>query len=323
MNNVKRFFVIGFWFFLALCPASVYGQTLEGVWEGNSVSVNRNAKIPPTAAYRWDKGGWNFTLPNGTWSSYSTKLDIQGTYRNLTGNYSADDKLNPKNSGHYAFSGNFNFEKKLMVWQPEQKIGGKTEAAKTIIRSLTYSYQDGDDYEYLKGRWASTDGFTGIMEFRRKYSGTPLKDDHFEPDFVAVETGGEAYVIQFEGYYLELNQDRSGVLSTKRDDGEHAQKWKFEPAPKQFPKSYRIVPVGKENHCLQIADEETGTLAIVDNEDKPDGEQFWRFERNGDGVLIVNFKLGGRALEVNKDDGETILRSRNETHDEKWKLEKQ
>jgi len=148
--------------------------------------VSKTAKIPANAAFNWEgTKKWNFSLPAGTWASYDAKLDIAGDYQNLTGNYSADDKVNPKNTGHYAFSGSFNFDKKVMVWQPEQKLGGNNNAANTVIRSLTYT-QEGN-YEYLKGRWAAMDGTTAVMEFRRDYSGIPLKNETDKSDLVTVE----------------------------------------------------------------------------------------------------------------------------------------
>lgn len=296
-----------------------FAQTLEGVWEGHVVSVGKNTKIPATAAFNWTGNNkWNFVVPAGTAASYAAKLDISGTYKNLTGNYSADDKVNPKNSGHYAFTGSFNFDKKQMFWQPEQRIGGNTNAANTVIRSLTYS-QDGD-YEYLKGRWAAQDGSTAVMELRRDYSGEPLKDDTVEADLMTVETDA-AYVIKNNDFFLMLNDGKNGVVSKKDGDEEH-RKWKFEAAPAQFPKAFRIVPVGKNDQCLVSVENEASAIALGDKGDNPEGEQYWRLEKSGDGVVLVNVRFGGRAIHIEDEGtGETILRSRNEA--QKWHLEKQ
>lgn len=323
MNKLKIVLLLGVLLLMAALTERVSAQSLEGVWEGHVLSVNRTGKIPANAAFDWGKNRWGLTLPANSWASYDAKLDISGTYRNLKGNYSADDKNNPKNSGHYAFTGNFNFDQKLMVWQPQQKIGGQADYAKTIIRSLTYSYEDGDEFEYLKGRWAAPDGGTGIMEFRRKYSGTPLKDDNVESDFALVETGDQVYTIKKDDFYLALNDDKSGILS-KKDAGEEARKWKFEAAPSQFTKAFRIVPVGKDDHCLKADDSDDGSVSLVEKTDSPEGEQYWRFERSGGGVILVNVKLGGRGIYINDEDsGQTILRSRNEAQHAEWKLEKE
>lgn len=318
MNKIKMLLVISFFLLAAIPTNNVFAQTLEGVWEGHVLSVNKNTKIPANAAFNWTTNKWGLTLPNGTWASYDAKLDIGGTYQNLTGNYSADDKNNPKNSGHYAFTGSFNFAKKQMVWQPEQKLGGNTNAANTVIRSLTYS-QVGN-FEYLKGRWAAQDGSTAVAEFRRDYSGVPLKDDAVAPDMIVAETD-VTYFIKHGEFFLMLNNDKDGVIS-KKDGDEENRKWKFEAAPKQFPKAFRIIPVGKEDQCLVSLENDTSAIALADKADNPEGEQYWRFEKSDDGVVLVNVRYGGRAIHIEDEGtGQTILRSRNEA--QKWNLEKQ
>lgn len=320
MNKIKFILLAAFLLLITTSTNNVFAQTLEGVWEGHVLSVSKNAKLPANAAFNWTTNKWGISLPNGTWASYEAKLDIDGSdYRNITGNYSADDKNNPKNSGHYAFTGSFNFDKKLMVWQPETKLGGNANAANTIMRSLTYSYKNGDEYEYLKGRWAAQDGSTAVGEFRRQYNGTPLRDDKVVADLMTVETD-TLYSIKNGEFFLSLNDDKDGVVS-KKDGEEENRKWKFEAAPKQFPKAFRIIPAGNEDKCLVSRGDDS--IALEDKTDNPDGEQYWRFERTEGGVILVNVKLGGRGIFIeDEDSGKTILRSRNEAHENKWVLEK-
>lgn len=302
-----------------LMNTPTFAQDMTGLWVGHVVSVNKTVKIPANAQYMWEgTQKWNFSLPAGTWASYDAKLDISGDYQNLTGNYSADDKLNPKNTGHFAFSGSFNFDKKLMVWQPEKKLGGSNTAGNTVIRSLNYT-QEGN-YEYLKGRWAALDGTTAVMEFRRDYSGTPLKNETVQSDLVTVETD-VAYFIKKDDFFLALNDNKDGVIS-KKDGDEEVRKWKFEAAPDEFPKCFRIVPISKEDQCLVSVETDLSLIALTDKSDNPDGEQYWRFEKKEDGIVLVNVRVGGRALYIEDEStGETILRSRNEAV--KWNLEKQ
>ena len=318
MKKIKEIMLVSFLLLAAMSTVS-FAQTLEGVWEGHVVSVNRTVKIPANAAYGWEgTKKWNFSLPAGTWASYDAKLDIGGTYENLTGNYSADDKLNPKNTGHYAFTGSFNFAKKMMFWQPEQQLGGNNKAAATVVRSLKYT-QEGN-YEYLKGRWAATDGTTAVMEFRRDYSGEPLKNDAVQSDLIAVESD-VAYFIKNDEFFLSLNDGKDGVVS-KKDGDEELRKWKFESAPDQFPKAFRIIPVSKEDQCLVSVENDQSAIALTDKSDNPEGEQYWRFEKKDDGVVLVNVRFGGRAIHIEDEGtGQTILRSRNEA--QKWNLEKQ
>lgn len=297
------------------------GETLTGTWDGHLVT--QRGRIPANAAYNWQTGkGWNFSAPAGSQAvSYFVTLEIQGSFKNLNGIYTAKDKKNPRSWGRYLFDGNFNFDKKLMVWQPNTLLEGPNQLANTVIRSLTYSRDD--QFEYLKGRWASQDGSNGIMEFRRAYDGVELKDQaETVSDFVLPETDGE-YTIKKGDFFLVLNDDKDGVLS-KKDAAEDARKWKFEKAPDEFPKAFRIVPNAKDDQCLVPADDDTGKLVLADRTDSPEGEQYWRFEKNGDGVMLVNVKFGGRALYLNdEDNGETIIRSRNEAHQNQWMLEKQ
>ncbi len=298
-------------------PAAA-GETLSGTWSGHMVS--QKGKIPANAAYNWKTGkGWNYPAVPGA-ASWFVALEIDGSFKNLTGTYTAKDKANAKSWGKYEFDGNFNFEKKLMVWTPDKLIEGPNKLANTVIRSLIYSRDD--NFEYLKGRWASQDGNTGVMEFRRDYDGNELKDDGVVSDFLLPETDGD-YVIKKGDWFLALNDDKDGILS-KKDGDEAARKWKLEAAPDQFPKAFRIIPVGKDGQCLIPTDDDTGKVVLADKADSPEGEQFWRFEKNGDGVMLTNVKLGGRAIYINdEDNGETILRSRNEAHENKWTLEKQ
>ncbi|MFN0202051.1 MAG: hypothetical protein ACKVTZ_11060 [Bacteroidia bacterium] len=302
-----------------LMTSNTFAQSLTGLWEGHVVSVNKTVKIPANAKFNWEGNyKWNFSLPAGTWASYDAKLDISGTYQNLTGNYSADDKVNTKNTGHYAFTGSFNFDKKLMVWQPEQKLGGNNAAANTVIRSLTYS-QEGN-YEFLKGRWAASDGTTAVMEFRRDYSGIPLKNETGSSDLVTVEND-VTYFIKNDAFFLALNDAKDGVVS-KKDGDDEPRKWKFEAAPDQFPKSFRIIPVSKDDQCLVSLENDPSAIGLTDKSDNPEGEQYWRFEKKDDGVVLVNVKSGGRAVHIEDEStGQTILRSRNEA--QKWNLEKE
>ncbi len=299
-------------------PATA-GETLGGTWQGHMVT--QRGKIPANAAYNWKTGkGWNFPSIAGATSWFVT-LEIDGPFKNLTGTYTAKNKANAKSWGKYEFDGNFNFEKKLMVWTPDKLLEGPNKIANTVIRSLVYSRDD--DFEYLKGRWASQDGDTGVMEFRRAYDGNELKEQkEVVSDFFLPDTDGD-YIIKKDDFFFALNDGKDGVHS-KKDAPEELRKWKFEKAPDQFSKAFRIVPAAKDNQCLVPSDDDTGELKLMDKADTPEGEQFWRFEKNGDALLLVNEKMGGRALYINDEDkGETIIRSRNEAHDNKWVLEKQ
>lgn len=309
-----------------LLAASFYhpamaAESITGTWEGHLVS--QKGRVPANAAYNWQTGkGWNFSTPAGTpSSSYAVTLEIDGTYKGLNGTYTAKDKKNPKSWGKYSFDGNFNFDKKLMVWQPDALLEGPNKLATTVIRSLTYSRDD--DFEYLKGRWAAQDGNIGVMEFRRAYDGNELKDQaETVSDFVQPDTDGD-YVIKKGGFFLALNDDKDGIIS-KKDGAEDARKWKFESAPDQFPKAFRIVPATKDTQCLVPVEDDSGRVVLADKADSPEGEQYWRFEKNGNGVMLVNEKFGGRAMYINDEDsGETIIRSRNEAHENQWVLEKQ
>jgi hypothetical protein len=320
MNTIKMMLTAGFLLLAATSakPAAA-GETLTGTWEGH-MYVQRG-KIPANAAFNWKTGKWNFNVPTGVaWASWAVALEIQGPFKNLSGTYLAKDKNNAKSWGKYEWDGNFNFEKKLLVWTPDKQLEGPNKLNNTVVRSLTYS-QDGD-FEYLKGRWAAQSGDTGIMEFRRDYDGKELKDEGVVSDFMLPETGVD-YVIKKGDFFLALNDDKDGILS-KKDASEEARKWKFEAAPDQFPKAFRIVPSSKEDKCLVPTDDDTGKVVLADKADTPEGEQYWRFEKNGDGVMLTNVKLGGRAIYINDEDtGDTIIRSRNEAHENKWTLEKQ
>lgn len=322
MNTIRKTLLAGVFLLPATgaLPATA-GETLTGTWEGHQVS--QKGRIPANAAFNWKTGkSWNFTTPAGVaTSSYFVTLEIDGPFKNLTGTYTAKDKKNARSWGKYEFDGSFNFAKKLMVWSPGKLLEGPTKLANTVVRSLTYSRDD--DFEYLKGRWASQDGTNGVMEFRRPYDGNELKDQNDTvSDFVLPETDTD-YVIKKDDWFLALNDDKDGILS-KKDAAEEARKWKFEAAPEAFPKAFRIIPAGKDGQCLVPADEDTGKVGLADKGDSPEGEQFWRFEKNGDGVMLTNVKLGGRGIYINdEDNGETILRSRNEAHENKWTLEKQ
>lgn len=206
-----------------------------------------------------------------------------------------------------------------MIWQPEQKLGGNSTAANTLIRSLTYS-QVGN-FEYLKGRWAAQDGTTGVMEFRRDYNGVPLADGKVKSDFVTVEND-TFYFIKNGDFFLALNDGKDGVIS-KKDAEETARKWKFETAPAQFNKAFRIVPVGKDDKCLTVVDGEKIELADkADADADPAGAQYWRFERKGADVIIVNIKNGGKGIYIEDEgSGQTIIRSHNEAGT--WTLEKE
>jgi hypothetical protein len=300
---------------------AIAAETLTGTWEGHLVS--QKGKIPANAAYNWQTNkGWNFSTPAGTpTSSYFVTLEIQGPFKNLSGIYVARDKRNPKSWGRYSFDGNFNFDKKLMVWQPNTLLEGPNQLANTVIRSLTYSRDN--NFEYLKGRWAAQDGNTGVMEFRRAYDGVELKDQtEVVSDFVLPDTDGN-YVIKKDDFFLALNDDQDGIIS-KKDAAEEARKWKFEAAPDEFPKAFRIIPNGKDAQCLVPANDDTGKVVLADKADSPEGEQYWRLEKNGNGVMLVNVKFGGRAMYLNdEDNGETIIRSRNEAYQNQWTLEKQ
>jgi hypothetical protein len=318
--NLKKALLAGalLWPAISTLPAHA-AETLSGAWEGHMVTAK--GKLPANAAYNWKTGkGWNFpSVPGAT--SWFVALEIDGPFKNLTGTYTAKNKANTKSWGKYEFDGNFNFEKKLMVWTPGTLLEGTNKLANTVIRSLTYSRDD--DHEYLKGRWASQDGDTGVMEFRRDYDGTELKEQEtVASDFVVPDTDGE-YVIKKDDWFFALNDAKDGVLS-KKDAAEDKRKWKFEKAPDAFPKAFRIIPVSDDGKCLVPRDDDTGDIILKDKEDTPEGEQYWRFEKNGDGVMIVNEKLGGRALYINDEaSGDTIIRSRNEAHSNKWVWEKQ
>ncbi|BCM88792.1 hypothetical protein IAD21_00634 [Abditibacteriota bacterium] len=307
----------------SLTTTAFAAPTLEGNWTGNLVSAGK-ARIPANAAFNWTTGKWAFTMPVGSTASYATTLKIEGPYDNLTGVYAATDKANTKNSNEYAFDGNFNFNKKLMVWTPGKLLSGKTPLANTVIRSLTYS-QDGD-YEYLKGRWAAQDGTNGVMEFRRDYDGVPLEDKAAQvletSDFILPDTDGN-YFLKKDDWFLCLNDGKDGILSKKDADGD-VRLWKFEAAPEAFAKSFRIVPVGKDDSCLEMTDPDSAVVSVGSKEDKPEGAQYWRLEKNGPGVILVNVKFGGRGLYIEDEgSGETILRSRNEAHENVWTTEKQ
>ncbi len=304
---------------LAAVPA-IAGETLTGTWEGHMVT--QRGKVPANAAFDWATGkGWNFKSPAGMSASWAVTLEIDGPFKNLSGTYTAKNKTNAKRWGKYQFDGNFNFEKMLMVWTPDTLLEGPDKLANTVIRSLTYTRDD--NFEYLKGRWASQDGDTGVMEFRRDFDGNELKaQTETVSDFVLPDTDGE-YVIKKDDWFFALNDSKDGVLA-KKDAAEEARKWKFEKAPDQFSKAFRIIPVAKDGQCLVPTDDDTGHLVLADKNDTPEGEQYWRFEKNGDGVMLVNEKLGGRALYLNDEaNGETLIRSRNEAHENRWALEKQ
>lgn len=301
--------------------SAMAGETLTGAWQGHLVTQKRS--IPANAAYNWKTGqGWNFSTPaNIPSTSYFVTLEIQGPFKNLSGTYIAKDKKNPKSWGRYSFDGNFSFDKKLMVWQPNALLEGPNKLASTVIRSLTYSRDD--KFEYLKGRWAAQDGNVGVMEFRRPYDGVELKDDtEVVSDFV-LPNPDSPYVIKKDDFFLALNDAKDGIIS-KKDASEDARKWKFEKAPDAFPKAFRIVPITQDGQCLVPANDDTGRIELVDKADSPEGEQYWRFEKNGNGVMLVNERFGGRAMYLNNEqDGETIIRSRNEAHENQWALEEQ
>jgi hypothetical protein len=299
----------------------VAGETLTGTWQGHLAA--QKGRVPANAAYNWQTGkGWNFSPPAGTpTSSYFVTLEIQGSFKNLSGIYIAKDKKNPKSWGRYAFDGNFNFDKKLMVWQPDTLLEGPNKLANTVIRSLTYSRDD--KFEYLKGRWAAQDGYVGVMEFRRPYDGIELKDQtEVVSDFV-LPNPDVNYVIKKGDFFLALNDGKDGIIS-KKDAAEDVRKWKFEKAPEQFPKAFRIVPVTNDGQCLVPVNDDTGRIELADKGDSPEGEQYWRFEKNGNGVMLINERFGGRAMYINNEEnGETIIRSRNEAHENQWTLEEQ
>ncbi len=300
-------------------PAAA-NETLEGSWEGHVVSVGAGTKIPESAAFNWGAGKWNFNLPSGTYTSYKASLDLSGTFRDLSGTYSTQDKANAAKKGVYEISGNFAYEKKLLVWQPERRTSGNLDFAKTVIRSMTYS-EDGT-HEYLKGRWAAKDGTTGAMVFRRDYDGNPLKDDAVKSEFLLPEAD-HPYEVKFGDFFLALKDDKSGITSKKDADEDH-RKWKFEAAPDGYPKAFRIVPLADDGKCLEPTSDDSGGVALKDKaDDRPEGEQFWRLERVGEKVLLVPVKYGGRALYIEDEgSGETIIRSRNESHQSVWALEK-
>lgn len=312
-----KLIILAYLLSLGFMASRASADGLEGVWGGHMLSVK--GKVPDKASFNWQAGKWDVAVKAGTWTSYAATLELQGGYRDLHGTYAAKVKNNAKNWGKWEISGNFNFPQKLMVWQPDRRLEGNQTFARTVIRSLEYA-QEGK-HEYLRGRWASSDGQTGVMEFRRDWGGEPLKDDEVKPDFVVPEPD-KAYVIKAGEFFLGVSDDKAGVVSKKDGDAD-LRKWKFEPAPDAFPKAFRIVPAGKDDHCLVPADDDSGRVTVAAKADDAGGGQYWRFERNGDAVSVVNVKFGGRALYVEDPaTGDTIIRSRNEAHESKWELEK-
>ncbi|MCC7494640.1 MAG: hypothetical protein IT204_19940 [Fimbriimonadaceae bacterium] len=307
------------WLLAGLClwgPAAA--QTMEGEWVGH-LTVGKS-RPPANASFNWEKGYWSFNWPAGaSWSSYHIKLELTGDYRNIGGTYTATLKTGDKSTAKYEIDGNFAFDKKLLVWQPNKLVQGKTQAASTVTRTLTYTQVD--DWEYLKGRWVAQDGYIGVMELRRQYGGEPLRDDQVVPDLVE-PTVDEPHEISCDGLFLALNENQDGVVC-KADAAADARKWQFEAAGDGWPKAYRLVPSGLTEKCLVPTNDDNGGLQVVGKADDPEGGQFWRLEGAGERILLVNVRASGRALYIeDRDSGQTIIRSRNEAHQTPWLVSK-
>lgn len=308
---------------------------IQGTWEGRAVFYN-GPRIAGKYTYDWDNQQWPVSAGRKFGYEDRLTLDLQGDHDNLTGQWtiarrragSTDDFEKLLGVTTFPVTATFDsgFKELTIVIRPPGTGGKYMPTGPTVAKGLiyTYSYSRDGDFEYLRLHdYSLVDNKPGgrIWEYRRKAADGDIKDDAPKHDFVQPEADA-SYAIKRGEFHLELNDTKDGIVAKK--EGE-ARKWKFVAAPEEFKNAFRIVPADDDSKCLQPSGDGDGNVKLVDKDDSlAEGEQFWRFETSGDGVLIANVKYGGRGLHIeDEDSGQTILRSRREASKNPWKLEKQ
>ena len=294
---------------LAFCLLSVnlFAQDVSGKWEGTLNYKQFNGAFD-NVSYDWDFEKWNtvFTI-------YQINLELkQVNGAKYTGTYFMNCKGCTAPS-EFRFDAVFN--------DPELK--GATEGLPTKGGNnpayMELNLREDNGKFYLEGMWRSSKTGTawqGKIALKQTSGGNANNANNNannkQPDNNAQAIEEDVpYNIERSDMdrFLRLSSDKEKVLTDNEGSNEEKQ-WKFTKAPGKYADYYRIIPVSKDDHCLEVEPND-GKVSLKPCEDKDSGEQYWAIEKKGEFYFLrcIGTK-GTQVLDNDSTNGEghTIVR---------------
>lgn len=202
----------------------------------------------------------------------------------------------------------------------------KSGSANPCTMELTLVNRKGKNY--LEGKWRRTntaawEGVVSLLQTEGGDAAAAPDPPAADPNAAPVEEN-ETYVLHNKnGKTLHISEGKEGIRSSS--GGSDEQKgWKFVHAPGKYARYYRIIPAGKDDHCLEV-DLKDGSVHVRAIEDKDSGEQYWSLEKEGEFFFLKC--LGAAGTQVldndNEESGNTIIRRKeDDATSQMWKVEK-
>lgn len=324
MIKAMKLILITLMAFLSVMTTNTFAQDAAGKWEGTLNYKQFNGAFD-SVSYDWDFEKWNtvFTI-------YQIVLELkQVRGEKYTGTYYMNCKGCTAPS-EFRFDAVFTAPDLKGATEGLPVKGGNNPAYMELqIR------EDAGKY-YLEGMWRSSKtgaAWQGKIALRRTSGGNPVNPNNDKTDKpnkrdapVAIEED-LPYTIERSDNdkNLRVSTDKSKILTDDSGSDEEKQ-WKFVKAAGKYSDYYRIIPISKDDHCLEV-DPDDGKVYVKPIEDKDSGEQYWAIEKKGDFYFLRCIGTKGTQVLDNDNtvgDGHTIVR-RKEDDDasQLWKIKKQ